>query len=128
MLKPVATREEYTDFIFDGKIPEGYEVDKTYYATGRFYHMFIEKPDVAALYRSIDHYGVIFTVLMPCGSLVYSEGGNQSPEYISKSGLYLGDVPVHTTIKKKVTSSDETSRSSYYSSFWVRAESISVFF
>ena len=101
MSRLIATREEYKDFIFDGKIPEGYEVDKTYYATGRSYHMIIYKNNVAALYDHVKNGHVLFTVLMPCGSLVYSEGGNQSPEYISKSGLYLGNVPVHTTIKKK---------------------------
>ena len=101
MSRLIATREEYKDFIFDGKIPEVCEVDKGYYATGRSYHMIIYKNNVAALYDHVKNGHVLFTVLMPCGTLVYADGGNMSLEYLGKNGLYLGYVPIHAAIVKR---------------------------
>jgi len=104
MLKPVATREEYKDFIFDGKIPEGYEVHTSYWCIGRTCYMYIKENEhsVEDLLKLIDtEQEVIFIAMLPCGTLVYSARGSMYVEYVPKDSMCLGNSVIHTVIRKK---------------------------
>lgn len=100
----MATREEYKDFIFDGKIPEGYEVHTSYWCIGRPYYMYIKENEhsVEDLLKLIDtEQEVIFIAMLLCGTLVYSARGSMYVEYVPKDSKCLGNSVIHTVIRKK---------------------------
>jgi hypothetical protein len=104
MSRLTATREEYKDFIFDGKIPEGYEVHTSYWCIGRTYYMYIKENEhsVEDLLKLIDtEQRVIFIAMLPCGTLVYSARGSMYVEYVPKDSKCLGNSVIHTVIRKK---------------------------
>jgi hypothetical protein len=104
MSRLIATREEYKDFIFDGRIPEGYEVHISYWCIGRTYYMYIKENEhsVEDLLKLIDtEQEVIYIAMLPCGTLVYSARGSMYVEYVPKDSMCLGNSVIHTVIRKK---------------------------